>query len=330
MITIKKGTSVPKYKQIIASVETAILSGNLKKGDKLPSINSIRDEYNLSRDTVLMAFNTLKNRGIIQSVVGKGNYIKSEKIDVKQKVFLLFDELNTFKEDLYNAFIKNLDKSIDVDIYFHHFNFDVFSSIIADKIGDYNYYVIMPANLNNTKTVLDKLPDDKVYILDQMPKELQKYSGIYQNFKKDILANLESVSDVIRKYEKLFLVFSKEKQPIGMLEGFKTFCNEKDIPFEILKSLDNAQPKPGALYIIPDDDDLLKIVKKIKESELVIAKDVGLISYNDTLLKDVVADGITTISTDFTAMGKRLAKMISTNERNHIENPNHIIIRHSL
>jgi DNA-binding transcriptional regulator YhcF (GntR family) len=329
MIRINKGTSVPKYKQIISSIENAILSGMLKKGDKLPSINSIRDEFNLSRDTVLMAFNTLKNRGIIQSVVGKGNYIKSENINIKQKVFLLFDELNTFKEDLFNAFIKNLGPDIEVDIYFHHFNFDVFS-IIENKAGEYNYYVIMPANLIGTKAILNKLPDDSVYILDQMPKELEQYSGIYQNFNKDILTNLERLIKPVKKYHTLKLVFSKEKQPIGMLEGFKTFCTKINIPFKVIQSLNGTTLKTGELYIIPDDDDLLKIIKKIKQAGLSLSKDIGIISYNDTLLKEIVADGITTISTDFTAMGKRLAKMISNNEKNQVENPNHLIIRHSL
>ena len=70
MIRVKKQIGTPKYKQIIASIEDAIVSGTLKKGDQLPSLNSIRDTHKLSRDTVLMAFNELKTRGIIQSVVG--------------------------------------------------------------------------------------------------------------------------------------------------------------------------------------------------------------------------------------------------------------------
>ena len=65
LVTLNKASGTPKYKQIVSSIETAILNGSLKKGDQLPSINSLRDSYSLSRDTVLMAFNALKNRGII-------------------------------------------------------------------------------------------------------------------------------------------------------------------------------------------------------------------------------------------------------------------------
>jgi len=149
MIQVKNKIGIPKYKQIIHSIEGAIKNGELKKGDKLPSINEIRNLNKLSRDTVLTAFNELKNRGIIKPVVGKGYYVSSENIDIQQKIFLLFDELNSFKEDLYNSFLENLGEHIQVDIFFHHFNHKIFNQLIIDNSGEYNYYVIMPANLEN-------------------------------------------------------------------------------------------------------------------------------------------------------------------------------------
>lgn len=86
----------------------------------------------------------------------------------------------------------------------------------------------------------------------------------------------------------------------------------------------------GEIYVVLDDKNLIKVIKKTKEGHLIIAKDIGIISYNDTLLKEIVADGITTISTDFNFMGKRLAQMILNNEFEQSENPNSLIIRKSL
>ena len=118
MITVKSKIGVPKYKQIVNSIENAINEGFIQKGDQLPSINEIKNAHALSRDTVLTAFNELKNRGIIQSVVGKGYYVSSENINIKQKIFLLFDELNSFKEDLYYSFLESLGENVQVDIFF--------------------------------------------------------------------------------------------------------------------------------------------------------------------------------------------------------------------
>ena len=92
----------------------------------------------------------------------------------------------------------------------------------------------------------------------------------------------------------------------------------------------NKTLEKGELYITPDDKSLLRIIKKLKNQKLVLAKDIGVISYNDTLLKEIVEGGITTISTDFNRMGQRLAEMILNKKQLQIENPNRLIIRNSL
>lgn len=330
LVHIKENSGKPKYKQIVASIEKAITSGILKKGDKIPSINSIKNQHSLSRDTVLSAFNELKTRGIIQSVVGKGYYVSSENIDVIKKVFLLFDELNAFKDDLYNSFSSNLDPNIKIDIFFHHFNYDVFSKLISDNIGDYNYYVIMPANLTNTHLIIDKLPSDKVYILDQTHKELSQYPAIYQNFKKNITKGLTGCIDLINKYRKLILIFPDKKQPQGMLNGFNAFCKKHNIINEVISTIKDRELEYGCIYVVPDDRILIRILKKSKEEQMVLAEDFGIISYNDTILKEFVEGGITTISTDFYKMGERLAHMIMNKEKKRIVNPNKLIIRNSI
>ena len=330
IIKITENSGIPKYKQIVGSIEDAIVKRMLKKGDKLPSLNSIKHQHALSRDTVLTAFNELKTRGIVQSIVGKGYYVISEDIAVSQKIFLLFDEFNSFKEDLYNSFLSGLGASVQVDIFFHHFNLEVFNKLINDNVGDYSYYVIMPANLKGAETVIKRLPNDKVYILDQMPSELMEYPSIYQNFKKDVYEGLLAGRKQIKNYKKVILLYDKERQPLGILEGFNLFCNNYAIQNEVIETLSNRVLSKGELYILLDDKNLIRIIKRTKEQNFKLVKDLGIISYNDTLLKEVVEGGVTTISTDFTLMGERLAKMILNKEFAQVENPNSLIIRKSL
>jgi DNA-binding transcriptional regulator YhcF (GntR family) len=330
IISIKNNTGIPKYKQIVTSIENAIIDGTLKKGDKLPSLNSIKIQHSLSRDTVLTAFNKLKIRGIVHSIVGKGYYVLSEEIEVNKKIFLLFDEFNSFKEDLYNSFVTHLGDHVQVDIYFHHFNLKVFDRLIYDNAGHYSHYVIMPANLKDTQSIIERLPADKVFILDQTHEELARYPSVHQNFKKDIYNGLSEALPLINKYDKIILLLSDNKQPQGILDGFELFCSHHHKPYEVVHSVNTRALIKGELYTIFDDQNLIRIIKKIKEQNLLLAKDIGIISYNDTLLKEIVEGGITTISTDFKSMGKHLAQMIMDNEYAQIENTNHLIIRKSL
>lgn len=330
IVHIEDKIGVPKYKQIVASIEDAIRNEHLTIGDQLPSINSLRDKHSLSRDTVLSAFNELKMRGIVRSVVGKGYYVSSVNIETKHKIFLLFDEFNSFKEDLYNSFLNALEDTVQVDIFFHHFNSEIFNKLIENNIGAYNTYVIMPANLCNTNIVIERLPKDSVYILDQTHEEISNYASIYQNFRKDIKEGLTEANSLLTKYKKIILLFSEEKQPKEMFLGFNEFCKTSTLESEVIDSLDKRELTKGEVYIIPDDRNLIRLIKKIKERALALGKDIGVISYNDTLLKEIVEGGITTISTDFNLMGRRLAEMITNKEHLQIENTNSLIIRNSL
>ena len=329
-LSVNKNLSIPRYKQIITSVEHAIKNGKLKKGDQLPSINKIRDDFSLSRDTVILAFNELKTRGIIQSIAGKGYYVNSHNISVKQKIFLLFDELNSFKESLYNSFNEHLDSNIEVDIFFHHFNSEVFNQLIYNNIGNYNFYIIMPANIEDSHIAIQKLQQDTVIILDQIVPSLSNYTSIYQNFKTDIYLALEEVKTPLRKYTQLFFVHSDHKQPKEMLAGYALFCSDFGFEYTVIDNIEDHALTVGSVYIIPDDRDLIQVVKKLKKTSFVLSKDIGIISYNETPLKEIIKDGITTISTDFNFMGERLAQMIVNNEKTSIENPSKIIIRNSL
>ena len=330
IVDIKENSGIPKYRQIVSAIEDAILAGTLKKGDQLPSLNSIKIKHKVSRDTVLTAFSELKNRGIIMSVAGKGYYVSSQDIFVAQKIFLLFDELNSFKEDLYNSLKENIGENIHLDIFFHHFNEDMFSKLIDDNIGNYSSYIIMPANLKNTKHIIDKLPKDKVYILDQTHPELSDYPAVYQNFEQDIFSALTEATHSIKRYKKLILIFDYHKQPQGMLKGFKKYCNQNNFQFEVIESIKGRCLEKGDIYVIPEDRSLIKIIKKIKKEGLTLSKNIGIISYNDTMLKEIVEGGITTISTDFNKMGKQLAQMIINKGKTKIENPNNLILRNSL
>jgi DNA-binding LacI/PurR family transcriptional regulator len=74
----------------------------------------------------------------------------------------------------------------------------------------------------------------------------------------------------------------------------------------------------------------VNVIEQAKIQNLALGIDYGIISYNDTSLKKVVENGITTISTDFNEMGKILAEMINTNLKLHIKNNSKLILRNSI
>lgn len=330
VIIIDPKSSTPKYRQIMDSVFDGIERKTLKKGDKIPSINQICADFNLSRDTVMFAFNELKSKGILKSQPGKGYYIESTELQYDEKIFVLFDELNAFKEDLYNSLINSLKGKASVEVYFHHFNYKVFKNLINESIGNYTSYIIMPAAFDNTSHLLSKLPPEKVFILDRLKPDLKRYPVVYQDFENDFYDALEKGKSFIEKYRRLVFVNPGGKEPKERVEGFVRFCEENNFKYEVVKSLTGVKPLLWEAYFLISDHDLVELVKIAKYCKFKLGKKFGIVSFNDTMLKEVVAGGITTISTDFTEMGKTLAQMVLKKENKQIRNTSKMIIRNSL
>ncbi len=330
VIVVDPASSKPKYKQIIDSVCFGIEQKSLKKGDKIPSINQICADFNLSRDTVMLAFNALKEKGVLLARPGKGYYIDSTEIYHDEKIFVLFDELNAFKEDLYNSLISVLKGKASVDVFFHHFNYKVYKNLIADSMGHYTSYIIMPATFDNTSQLVSKIPKEKVFILDRLKTDLKNYPVVYQDFEQDFYDALVDGMPLLKKYRKLIFVNPGGKEPLERTSGFERFCKENNFQYAVEKSLAGIKPSIYEAYFLISDHDLVELVKIAKYYKMKLGKKFGIVSFNDTMLKEVVSGGITTISTDFKAMGKTLAKMVLNRSVEQVRNDSNLIIRNSL
>ena len=70
---------VPIYRQIIQQIESAILSGRMRKGDRLPTIRALAVELKTNPNTIARAYSELEILGILQTQVGSGTYISDKK-----------------------------------------------------------------------------------------------------------------------------------------------------------------------------------------------------------------------------------------------------------
>ena len=78
------------------------------------------------------------------------------------------------------------------------------------------------------------------------------------------------------------------------------------------------------------EDVLVILIEKILATKMKVGKHVGVISYNETPLKKIILNGITTISTDFQMMGEKAAQLILEKSVQHIEIPFSLTLRASL
>ncbi|MBE0653762.1 MAG: substrate-binding domain-containing protein, partial [Bacteroidales bacterium] len=277
-------------------------------------------------------YNYLRKRGIIESRHGKGFFVARE-IELRAKrVFLLFDAMNSYKEILYKSFTSSLGEGYVVDIFFHYYNLRQFRRFIDNNIGDYNYYVVLPHFNLDVSEILGKIPEQQLILMDKDVPALKNYPGIFQDFENDVIHALSEANHLIKKYNKLFLVVGSDFQfiPQGIIDGFTAICQRDQFEYQLLKEINPKHIRSGEAYLVFTDNDLITIAQHAKANALELGKDIGLISYDDTPLKSVLANGITTITTDFVYMGQMAAKMIKEKIQGKFKNPSNIIIRNSL
>lgn len=335
-LNIDLDNKVPKYIQIVDAITDAIRRGQLKKDQRIYSINELSNKYFLSRDTVEKAYNILREQGIINSVKGKGYFIKDTAVDVTIKVLLIFNKISNYKKQIYNSFIQVLQDKAIVDLKIHHSSTQVLRNLIENNVNDYNYIVIMPHFYDDSEEamqIIRSIPTEKLIILDKKISFADiKCGAVYQDFENDIVEALEEGLDLLKKYTELYLVFPKMvPYPSEIVRGFRKFCMQNDYKYEIINEVDyTTVVRPGKAFIVIEENDLVNLIKKCRLKKLKIGKEVGIISYNETPLKEILLDGITVISTDHGKMGEAAARLILDNSKEKIKNPFKMIRRKSL
>ena len=322
-IKINENSRIPKYQQIIDSIIHNISNGNLTMDQKIPSINMFSEEFYLSRDTVEKAYSILKERNIITSIRGKGFYISRTKLISKVNILFLMNKLSTYKLRTYNHFLNSLGANSHTDLLVYHCDETLFLNLLDKNKAAYDYFVIMPhfktedlKHISFTDKVLKKLQTlshEKFILLDNSkPIFNGKTNEVYQDFENDIYFALTKGLTKIKRYQKLMLIYPEKSvypYPRRILHGFRKFCVKYKLDFEILDNIyDDMILKRGDLFITIEESDLVSLVKQVREHEYSLGKDIGIISYNETPLKELL--GITTISTDFKVMGESAAEII--------------------
>lgn len=342
-ITIDEHSRVPKYKQIAESIGRNVSVGNLKFDQKIPSINMISEDYCLSRDTVRRAYDVLKEKKIITSIQGKGYFISATQLFSKIKILFLMNKLSSYKMLLYDSFIDNLGPNSYADLHIYHCDEFLFLSLLEKHKSFYDYYVIMPhfktGDLKHTSytdkviKAVREIPSHKLIIMDNVKIGIGgDIVEIYQDFENDIYNALSEAFEKIKKYQKIILVYPEKTiypYPKRILHGFKKFCFEYQVDFEIINEVcEDMVIKKRDLFIVISESDLVIMVKQIRDNQFELGKDVGVVSYNDTPLKALL--GISVMSTDFKFLGKQTANMILENQKGRVRAPFNFIFRDSI
>jgi len=78
---LDRSGEAPLYVQIAEELEGAVLRGDYRPGDRLPTEQALAKQYGVNRHTASQALNHLQGKGLIHRVRGRGSFARPGRID---------------------------------------------------------------------------------------------------------------------------------------------------------------------------------------------------------------------------------------------------------
>ncbi len=332
-ITINEEDKVTKVQQIANQMIQDIEKGILKRNAQVASINEFSRAHHVARETVEKAYKILRKDGYLVSVPGKGNFVEKGPGSMV-KILMILNKMSPYKKEVYEAFIEELGDRAQVHLEIHHYNPKIFRDIIHDNQGKYHYYVIMPhfysgTDENEYLDVLKSISPNELVILDKEINLKGAFISVFQDFEMDIFEAMDKNAGLFAKYKSISVIFPENNHhPFEITSGVKKFCDHFEKDFDVLSDINQVEISKGKCFITLTEIDLATLIKKLRATNFIQGIDVGIVSFNETVFKELLE--ITVVSTDFSAMGKRAAKMIIDKKFKQVRNSFNFIKRASL
>ena len=88
LIQLNFKSGKPVYLQVVDQVKAAAASGALRAGEPLPSIRPLAEQLRLNRNTVAKAYTELEGQGVIETIAGRGCFLKEHHSPFRKDVRL--------------------------------------------------------------------------------------------------------------------------------------------------------------------------------------------------------------------------------------------------
>jgi len=81
------------YEQLIDNIRQLILSGEIKPGEKLPSVRNLAKDLGINPNTIQKAYNELERQGVILTLPGRGSVVLTETDELRKNQLKKIEEM---------------------------------------------------------------------------------------------------------------------------------------------------------------------------------------------------------------------------------------------
>lgn len=264
--------------------------------------------------------------------------INQEKDTRTLKILFVFNRLSDFEDQLYKSFLQAIDGKAFVDVYVQPFSPQSalhFDQVIRHKTEQYDVIALLLHAVHLNEDILktiNSIPKQKLLLLDKKnPFVRGQYACVYHDFQQGIAEVLASYRHLFLKYQAINIVIEEPSfLQREMAETIRAFTQANAQHCHIYTSFNAAIVRKNEAYLVFSETFLAEILKVCQHKTFTLGKDLGIVSYHETPLKEVLCGGITVLTANHTQLGKSAAELILQQSQQHVPNPFVFIQRNSL
>ncbi|MEH2944262.1 GntR family transcriptional regulator [Lachnospiraceae bacterium KK002] len=119
-IIISNTSNLAIYEQIVRQIKDAVIAGDLREGEPLPSIRSLARDLQISVITTKRAYEELEQEGLIYPVAGKGFYVSRQNTSMlkEKRIQMLEEELGKLAVEWKKAGLSREDMMDYIEVLF--------------------------------------------------------------------------------------------------------------------------------------------------------------------------------------------------------------------
>jgi len=328
---LEKLNTLSKHEGIVQGVLDAIDANELHVNSPLPSVNYFIQHLGYARETFAKAYRDLIAHGVVESKNRKGYFVVSNNTQMSQKVAVVLYAYDTFQDTLVTELRHNLPEEITVDLFFHHNNIETFEDIFNRIKGRYTMYIVAPIDNKESRVLLESIEPSKLLIIDRFMDLGNDNCYISQEFEESTFAVFEELYPKIKKYDEIVFFFRENTaEPDEIKRAFLRFIKKNKLKGQIKKQYRSGELEKNKLYFTIHNPELYQMLKEVQQKNWKLGTDLGILSHNDDVIKEIISGGITTFSVNFGEIGKEAAKYVLSREKVQQIVSTHLVDRNSV
>jgi GntR family transcriptional regulator of arabinose operon len=281
---------------------------------KIPSINQIALEFNVSRETVRLSLENLVQRGVLQPRQGKGYFVASRN-KINLRVVLLCKIDGVYIKPIYQGLIDEMGENISIQVNEIRQSENILTSLLEDFVTRQAIDRILVVPIPGKEEEIDKILKpfkrriqvawiDKAPAATKDPVFLCDYEECVRVAVNHFRSNdIEQLFYFSRNPEDQS-IFTKMRNTFKNTVSRNRKSNGVIHDWQHLLSIINEN-RSSVGIMAESDTEAVYLLSRLKANNIKIPKQVSLISCDNSEITELVTPSITSVDPGFIELGRR-------------------------